>query len=199
VRSSCVALEEAYERLYNPILSTLSPRVDLVRKAQMRTHPSGRRAVNLGVDDIGTAREDDAYLLTVNAQGRVHVFGVVQFKVSVGDRADQGGRRSAELMQRGYWSIVFTLDPMEVARSQRGMLVHPSYIATINGTQGRLNMWHYVYIARNSSLHRVANSGVYSRIKDVNIRQQPDDFVNDASHASHDWLAAGHSIPITWT
>jgi len=199
VRSSGVALEKAYEHIYNPTLSSSYPPVYLVLKARIRRDSVGRQAVNLGIDGIGEAREDDAYLVTVDPQERVHVFGAVQIKASVGDRADQGGPRSSVMMELGYFSAVFTLDPMEVGRSPSGMLVHPSYIATVNGTTQQQNAWHYVYVGRNANRHRPAPPGVYSRIKEVDLRNQPDTFDHDCRRAATDWLSHGHRIPVNWT
>lgn len=198
VRSSGVALESVYEHHYNPDLTSVTPALYLLRKGQLKRHPVGQRALNWGTDGIGRAREDDLYLIVDHA-GSAWVFGVVQVKASLGDRADQGGPRSQALMSRGYLSLMFTLDPMEVARSPRGMLVNPGYIETINGASAHLNTWHYVYVARSASQHRSPQiNGLPSRIKDVDLRTASDSFVQDTRRAASDWLSNGRTLPTNW-
>jgi hypothetical protein len=205
VRSSGVALEHAYVDIYKSALEASSPPIYLIEKASLARHPVGKLVVNTGRDGIGTAREDDLYLIVVDTNdsidlfdGTPYIFGVVQVKSSLGDRADQAGPRSRVLMSNGYLSLAFTLDPMEVKRSLRGMMVHPNYIEMANGTPDKEPTWHYLYIARNTELHRISQTSVISRIKDVALRTQPDSFVQDVRRAAQDWLNNGHSIPATW-
>lgn len=205
VRSSGVALENACVEIYDSIFSLSSPEIYIVTKSNLRTHPIGKFAKNIDVDGIGTAREDDLYLIVVDKQnsmtlfnGTPYVFGVIQVKSSVGDRTDQAGPRSRELKEKGYLSLGFTLDPMEVARSMQGMMIHPSYMELVHGSSNKEPIWHYLYIVRNDNLHRASGSSMVSRIKNIDIRSQPDPFVLDVRRASIDWLNNDHKIPAAW-
>lgn len=187
VRSSGTAFEQALVELYGPILKEECSIYITTRKSHVDAANRG------GPLKIGTAKEDDIYLIT-DTQGEKFVFGIVHAKTSLGDHLYQALPRNRDLSEAGFWTVYFTLDPMEVARAQNGMLVNPHYINLIHEGPGV----HTVFVGRNSDQPRQICGVSMSRIIDVSMRELHNLFVTGAARARDAWVSHKHKLPRDW-
>jgi len=180
VRASGEALELAVQRWYEPLLSPLGIRI------QALISPNKKKDVLQQMELAGLvgASKLDMSLHARMTSDRWNVFGGVHVKASLAERVSDDVPASRAMMQRGYFSPLWTLDVKSfppphgdlINRGELGTPADPSdkrrYIEEHGDFDG-------CYSANSRTAASAQRTPSGRRIVTLNLLEQPDEFVRD--------------------
>lgn len=189
VRASGEALELALEEWYTPILRPHGIRIEV-----LIGRPKKIAALTaMGIQDVVGSDKLDVALYLGN-----DIFGGVHVKASLAERVSDDVPCSRAMMQRGYFSPLWTLDVKSfppptgdlINRGELGTLAAPSVKRGYVEVHGDFDN---LYTANTRSAPSPATTASGRRVIAINLGQQPDLFAQEVVARAQQWRTRGRA------